>query len=438
MHSGFGAKPNVMPSKTGLATPNRGAGYLLGIPVNFRIAGARIRFSQHVFVELNRNGFTGAGAGVLYRAKPHQAARLLRRVVLPWWERAHHRAQDDLEWTEQVRQWARISPAVAFAVDSAWWDWRGRAERLSLSAMLGGAQGSRVTVTEQIFIHDWSTAEAELSAILARGTRRLKLKIGLSPVADLETVRRVRAFVGPTVDLRVDANRAYTLNDSETFYQQLADLGVQAFEEPLSQHNWADLRALRQRLGVPVILDESILRIEDLHQAIAEQALDILNVKLTRLGGISLAREYVTLCQQHNLGVLIGCTEDLGLGTAAIVHLGASVVNGHSVEGVGPLRLGFDVVTPAWQVHDGALEVPTGPGLGVSLAESWLTHLPQRVHRFHLTEPSMRLWAFSHASRFLQRGDNARLRLISRFQNRRDAGSARREVARNRSVRGGM
>jgi L-alanine-DL-glutamate epimerase-like enolase superfamily enzyme len=388
--------------------------YLLAVPVNFRIALARILFSQHLFVQLNSNGLTGTGEGVLYRAKPHQASRLLQRVVLPWWER-NCEEQVPLDWAEQARQWASISPAVAYTMDTALWDLRGRADGQSLSAMLGGVQHPQVDLTEQIFIHDWSTAEAELSAILARGTRRLKLKIGINPRADLEVVRAVWAFVGPNVELRVDANHAYSLDESESLYRQLADLGVLAFEEPLRLHDWAALRALRQRLGVPVILDESILSLNDLEAAIAGQALDILNVKLTRVGGVTLAREYIDLCQKHGIGVAIGCNEDLGISTAAIVHLAASLTDYHSVEGVGPLRLGFDVVRPAWSVQNGALSVPKGPGIGVTLGEDWLAHVPDHVQRFDLIGQPARLWAFSHYSRFLQRAENVRVRIARRF-----------------------
>jgi hypothetical protein len=73
--------------------------HLLAVPVRFRIALARILFSQHVFVQLDSNGLAGTGESVLCRAKPHQAGRLLRRAVLPWWERICQRPVP-LEWVE--------------------------------------------------------------------------------------------------------------------------------------------------------------------------------------------------------------------------------------------------------------------------------------------------------------------------------------------------
>lgn len=375
--------------------------HLLSVPVDFRIALSRILFSHHVFVQLSEGRHTGTGEGILYRATPYQAACLLR----------HSQADN---WTEQIRHWATISPAVAYAMDTAWWDLRGHNEGKPLSTMLGGAKRCQVDVTEQVFIHDWNTAEAELDTILAHGTRRLKIKIGVNPTADLGAVRHVRAFVGPNIELRVDANHAYSFDDSKLLYHHLADLGILAFEEPLHLRDWPRLRALREHLGIPIILDESILSLDDLRAAIAGQALDVLNVKLTRVGGITLAHEYIALCQQHGIGVVIGCAEDLGIGTAAIVHLATSLDNCH-IEGIGPLRLGFDVVTPDWTVQNGTLQIPDGPGLGVTLRKDWRAHIPKQVRQFGLMRPTPKMWAFSHYSRFLQRAENVRLRVARRL-----------------------
>ena len=387
---------------------------LLAVPVDLRIALSRILFSYHVVVQLDSGDLTGLGGGVLYRCMPHRVGRLFRREILPWWQRA---CQDQVsaDWPERAREWARISPAAVYAVDTAVWDLRSQMENRSLCALLGGAQRSSVGLTEQVFIRDWSVGEAELADILARGTKRIKVKIGIDPATDLQTIERVRAFVGMEVDLRVDANHAYSLAEGESLYRRLADLGVTAFEEPLRVGDWRGLRTLRERVGMPVILDESVLSIEDLRTAIAERALDVLNVKLTRVGGITLAREYIRLCQQGGIGVVIGCTEDLGMGMAAIVHTAGSLDTLHSVEGVGPLRLGFDVATPAWEIQDGALKVPTAPGLGVTLQRDWLARVPGRVKRFDLAEDRASLWVFSRYSRFRQRAENARVRIARRL-----------------------
>jgi len=381
-------------------------GHLLAVPVDFCISSARIRYSHHLVVQLRAGDLVGAGEGVLYRTQPHQVASLFQRLVQPAVEKRHLLSSGSKEletWSEML---ASASPALAYAVDTALWDLKGKEAGRPVAELLGGARRQRIPITEQIFIRHWPKAEVELDAMLSRGTRRLKLKVGAGPQVDLESARRVRAFVGPEFEIRVDANRAYSLADGEALYKGLADLGILALEEPLSGRNWSDLRALRRRVGLPVVLDENVLNLDDLQDAIAEDAIDILNIKLTRVGGISQALKYAEICRRHDVEVAIGCAEDLGIGMAAILHTAAALPDIHSAEGIGPLRLGFDLVTDQWEVKDGALTLPRGSGLGVTLREDWAGQLPCHVHCFDLSRKGWQLQAFSRYARWFQRANN--------------------------------
>jgi L-alanine-DL-glutamate epimerase-like enolase superfamily enzyme len=381
-------------------------GHLLAVPVDFRIALTRIRFSHHILIQMRTDDATGVGEGILYRTLPHQAGALFGSLVRPALAEGGMLNTGPEEQRAWLAELATASPALAYAVDTALWDLRGRADGRPVADLLGGTQRRHIPITEQIFIRDWATAEAELDAILSRGTRRLKVKIGVNPQADLEAVRCVRAFVGPEVEIRVDVNHAYTLAEGEPLYHTLADLGVLALEEPLRLQDWPNLRALRQRVGLPVILDESVLSLEDLRAAIAEEAIDILNIKLTRVGGISQALRYAEVCRQHGVQVAIGCTEDLGVGTAAIAHLAATLPQVHSTEGLGSIRLGFDLTAEPWNLQDGALAVPQGPGLGMTLPADWQDRLPHQVQFFDLDNGGWPLRTFSYYALWFQRASN--------------------------------
>jgi L-alanine-DL-glutamate epimerase-like enolase superfamily enzyme len=392
------------------------AGHFFAVPVDFRIALARIRFSYHLLVQLHADDVTGIGEGVLYRTFPDQVADLFRRVVLPAVEGDDFLSSSAAEQAAWLAQLAAGSPALSYAVDTALWDLRAKKAGKALVDLLGGKRRRHVPITEQVFIRDWPTAEEELDGILSRGTRRIKVKIGTSPQADLEALRRVRAFVGPGVEIRVDANHAYTLSEGEPLYRALADLGVLALEEPLSLRDWPSLQALRQRLGLAVMLDESILSLGDLQAAIAQEAIDVLNVKLTRVGGISQALRYAEVCSQHGVEVALGCSEELGVGTATIVHLAAALPKVHSVEGLGPQRLGFDLIAEQWALTDGMLACPESPGLGVTLPAAWANQLPHGIRCFNLSAGGARLRIFSHYARWFQRANN----LLWRAQRRRN------------------
>ncbi len=380
-------------------------GSLLAIPVDFAIARTRIRFSHHALIEIVCGTCAAIGEGVLYRSTLQGAAELFRSVVRPALDSglAEAPAAEQEVWLARL---AAAEPGLAYAVDSALCDRQGRLESRPVADVLGGLRRTRIPITEQIFIRAWAQAERELDAIVRRGTRRIKVKIGTSPQADLEALRRVRAFVGDGVELRVDANRAYTLAEGEPLYRALAELGVLALEEPLAGRDWSALRTLRERVGLPVILDENVLSLADLQAAIEAHALDVLNVKLTRVGGPWLALGYARLCAEHGIEVALGCTEDLGVGTAAILHTAAALPALHSVEGVGPLRLGFDVVDREWSVVDGALSVPGGGGLGVNLQPAWRAGLPRNVRTFDMPG-GLPLRAFSAYARWFQRANSA-------------------------------
>jgi len=385
---------------------------LLAVPVDFAIARARIRFSHHVLVALRDGAESGVGEGVLYHRTLAEVARLFERQVRPALAAGLAEA-DPAAQEEWLARLAAEAPELAYAADTALLDLRARREGQRLAALLGGIRRTRIPITEQLFIRAWPQAERELREMLARGTTRLKLKIGLSTAADLEAVRRVRALVGERVELRVDANRAYAPEEAERLARGLADLGVLALEEPLAGRDWAALRRLREQTGLPVILDENVLSLDDLQAALDARALDVLNLKLTRVGGPRRALAYARLCAERGVEVAVGCSEELGVGMAAILHTAAALPALHSVEGVGPLRLGFDVTDHPWRLAAGALELPAGAGLGVALAPDWRGRLGRGVRVFAVPGGA-RLAAYSALARAYQRATNLLWRLKAR------------------------
>lgn len=182
-------------------------------------------------------------------------------------------------------------------------------------------------------------------------------------------VRMVREAVGEEVALRVDINHAYTFEQAVSIGKELEKLNVLALEEPLPTQDWHNLRRLKEAVHIPIMLDESILSLADLREAIKFGAIDILNFKLTRMGGLTSALEYADVCQRHGVKISIGCSEDLGPGMASILHYASIVDDLYSTEGVGPMRLGFDIVNEEFKLVDGSLTVPEGNGLGVTFNE---------------------------------------------------------------------
>lgn len=366
----------------------RATAHLLSFPVDFRISRTRIVYSHHVVVEVGSRDATarerGAGSGVVYRSPVWRIKQHWDRWLRAALEGLGAEARPE-DWKPLLARVADVDPGLCFAVDAALWDLRGRRAGRSVADLLGGVRRERIPITEQLFAADPKRTARELRAIRARGTMHLKVKTGFGARSDLDLVERLRHAAGEDVEIRVDANRAYRMDECLGLYRELAARGVRAAEEPVAERSWDALRRFREETGLPVILDESILSLRDLEGAIQAGALDVLNLKLTRVGGLSPALDYIDRCRQSGIEVCIGCSEDIGPGMAAILQLSAAVEPLHSTEGMGALRLGTDIADPPVRVANGAAELPPGPGLGVTLRPDFAARLAARARVVDLT-----------------------------------------------------
>jgi L-alanine-DL-glutamate epimerase-like enolase superfamily enzyme len=382
--------------------------WLLTVPMDERIARARIRYSHHVLVRVRTPDLEGWGAAPLYARVPHQVRALRPRL---------HRLTEFLDTTRPTAARALCAdalpdaPDVRSALDGALWELEARQDGCSVARLLGATDRS-VAITEQMFADAAARAEQVWPVLRARGTRTLKVKVCGRPDVDLAVLRRLREVVGADVRLRVDANRGYSPVDGLRVAPRLAELGIEEWEEPLAA-GFEDVARIRGETGLRVILDESIRSNDDLDRALACGAVDLLNLKLSRLGGITAANDYRQRCAEAGVGVLIGCNEDLGPAMAAVLHA-AAAWSPFETEGLGWLRLGLDLADPSPELVDGGVDIRSAPGWGLTVeprvharSDSARLPLPQPVH---LSAWSTSFAARSVARRQHQRACNAWLR----------------------------
>ncbi|MDI2131081.1 o-succinylbenzoate synthase [Yinghuangia seranimata] len=201
-----------------------------------------------------------------------------------------------------------------------------------------------------------------VGGFLDEGYVRIKLKI--EPGWDVAPVRAVRERFGDDLLLQVDANAAYTLADA----RQLAKLDafdLLLIEQPLADDDMVQHAALAKLLKTPVCLDESIESAEDAAAAITLGAASIINIKPGRVGGYLEAKAIHDVCVAHGVPVWCGGMLETGLGRAANVALAA--LPGFTLPGdtSGSRRYFATDVTAPFELADGHLAVPAGPGLGV-------------------------------------------------------------------------
>ena len=164
-------------------------------------------------------------------------------------------------------------------------------------------------------------------ARVAEGFRTLKLKVGTDAATDVARVRACRDGAGPDVAVRVDANTGWDCFEAVRVIRALedADLGIEVVEQPVGQRDFAGLAYVRRHVSTPIMADESVFDLADLVELVRHGAADLVNLKVSKSGGITPALELAVAARRHGLGVSVGCMVESAVGVSAAGLLAAGV-----------------------------------------------------------------------------------------------------------------
>ncbi len=268
-------------------------------------------------------------------------------------------------------------PMAKAAVEMAVLDAQLRAADLSFAAYLGV---TTKTVPSGVSVGIQDSVPEMIEAVRAyveAGYARIKLKI--KPGADLEPVAAVRAEFGDDMLLQVDANAAYTLVDA-AHLRHLDDYGLLLIEQPLGEDDIRQHAELAKQMRTPMCLDESITSPEAAADAISLGAAAVINVKPGRVGGYLQAKAIHDVCRAHGIAVWCGGMLETGIGRSANAALAG--LPGFTLPGdiSGSDRFyAQDIVTEPIVMHDGVVDIPTGPGFGVEVDSAMLARFTTKV-----------------------------------------------------------
>jgi O-succinylbenzoate synthase len=203
----------------------------------------------------------------------------------------------------------------------------------------------------------------QITGYVADGYRSVKLKI--APGHDLDVVARVRAEIGPSVTLQVDANGSYPL-DHNDHLEQLDAFDLACIEQPLAPDALLEHARLATRLRTPIGLDETITSARVAQDAIDLAACRVVSIKSGLVGGLDEARRALEACRAAGVAARAGGMLETGVGRAALVALAS--LPGFTVPGdvSASNRYFAEDVTEPFELRAGRIAVPTGPGLGVT------------------------------------------------------------------------
>lgn len=266
-------------------------------------------------------------------------------------------------------RWSREAYCLKAGIEMAVYDLIGKLKDMPVYQLLGGKNREKVPISRSVSMGTLEERLEQIADYYSRGYRAFKLKIGTDYQEDLKAVAQVRKAYGDSIAIRVDANMAF--NEPKhmlSLSEQLYDLGVISLEQPLKPRNFEGLKYLREHSRVPIMIDESVWDPADALEAVGAGIADIMNVYVSEAGGLYSARLIADLCDIAGIGLCIGSMPELGVGTAAVRHLGMAVpVISQPCDLVGNTYFADDIINETLPVGDGFAYSIDKPGLGVTI-----------------------------------------------------------------------
>ena len=247
-------------------------------------------------------------------------------------------------------------------------------------------RGQSVTYSGVISAGSIETAMAQARQMRLIGLRQIKIKVGFAD--DVALVRSVREVLGADVSLRLDANGAWTLAEAVETLDALTPYGIAAVEEPLAGGCIDDLAGLRNETLIPVVVDESLLTLEDAELLIERGAADIFNIRVSKCGGLGRSLAIAQCAMRAGIRVQIGAqVGETAILSAAGRLLAASVPDVVFSEGsYGTLLLVEDISYDEVRFgRGGAAQVLGSAGLGARVDEGLLRKYSSSVHELQLS-----------------------------------------------------
>ncbi len=259
------------------------------------------------------------------------------------------------------------------AVEMALWDIAGKAAGKPVYELLGGKVREFVTTKWSVSGVEPAKAAEIAKRAVDQGFKAMKVKVGIDPDEDVARVRAVREAIGPDIKLGVDANGGWNLKNAAPTIERLRELKIYFVEQPLPPEEIVEMAALRERIGLPVIADESVYTLQDAKMVSRMNAADVFSVYVGKAGGIGPAKKIADFATSAGLRCTIGSNLELGIGSAAMTHLGIATAGIHAenfpCDIIGPFYYEDDVVQEPLPIVAGQARPNGKPGLGVELDE---------------------------------------------------------------------
>lgn len=280
----------------------------------FTIALGTTTVQHNLLVELKDGEFSGYGEGASSHAWAQYTPESMRADL-----EAARSAIEDASFTNPEEFWEQMRPVLGHnpfalcALDEAAHDLWGKREGAPVWKLWGLS-------LKNLPLSDYTIGIDTIDKMVAKmkefdGWPIYKIKLGTDD--DLEIVRELRKHTAAI--FRIDANTAWTAEQTIAFAPEMKELGVEFFEQPLPRDDWEGMKRVKAECVLPVIADESCQTEEDVDRCAG--LFDGINIKLTKAGGLTPARRMIKRARELGLKVMVGCMTESSVGISAIGQL---------------------------------------------------------------------------------------------------------------------
>ena len=274
------------------------------------------------------------------------------------------------------------------AVETALFDALGHRVGLPLSELLGGRMHDRLPVAWTLASGDTAKDIDEAQQMLAvRRHQIFKLKIGRKSVReDVAHVAAIKKALGDTAAVRVDVNMAWSELEARHGLEALADVGCELAEQPVAH---ADaLARMKGRYPIAIMADESLMGPVTAFQLAQAGAADVFAIKTEQSGGLQAAQQVAAIADAAQIALYGGTMLEGAIGSIASAHVFSTFRELRwGTELFGPLLLTEEILTQPLVYQDFHLELPSGPGLGITLDEDRVNHFRRDRNRTSVGAP---------------------------------------------------
>lgn len=362
------------------------------VKLDFRLGVAHSlaerRFSENVITELvSSTGTVGYGESVprsYVTGETHESAAAALDILTDGLTgQAFENPDDILRYLSALASTptGKGNPAAVCSLETALLDCTGKYWHIPVTEILGfnGCPVSPLRYSMVVPLLDYDRLNGFLEITAPYGFRHYKVKVDSEDPAG--RVRKVRESVGSDVEIRVDANCSWCLDDARRFIAEMEDLGVVSVEQPLAAEDLESMAELRSMEAVAITLDESVCNANDVARAASAGACDIVNVRISKCGGMLGAIRVIEAAGKAGIGVQLGAqVGESCILSAAGAHLASMTPSFRWLEGC----FGRHLLTDDLCAEDlrfglgGRLTPPAGTGLGITVDTSRIEEARRR------------------------------------------------------------